>query len=130
MFKKFFGSAFPPFRNPVPPSEYTHYLFAVADPGFPREGANLLFGHFSRKLHENEENWTGGRVQIFYRPQTNLQEGNVFTPVCDSVDRGGGLCPGGFFLGGGSARGGQQTPSPKTTGYGQEAGILLECILV
>ena len=25
----------------------------------------------------------------FYRPQTKLQEGNGFTPVCDSVHRGG-----------------------------------------
>ena len=26
----------------------------------------------------------------FYRPQTKLREGNVFTPVCDSVHGGGG----------------------------------------
>ena len=31
-----------------------------------------------------------------------LQEGNVLTPVCDSVHRGGGaLCPGGLCPGGG-----------------------------
>ena len=38
-------------------------------------------------------------ISINYCPQTKLQEGNVFTPVCDSVYRGclcrGGLCPGG-----------------------------------
>ena len=29
---------------------------SATDPGFPRGGgANLLFNHFSRKLHENEE---------------------------------------------------------------------------
>ena len=27
----------------------------MADPGFPRGGANLLFDRFSRKLHENEK---------------------------------------------------------------------------
>ena len=32
----------------------------------------------------------------YYRPQTKLREGNVFTPACDSVHRGG-LCPGGFL---------------------------------
>ena len=35
-----------------------------------------------------------------YRPQTKLREGNVLTPVCDSVHsgvsvQGRGLCPGG-----------------------------------
>ena len=28
-----------------------------------------------------------------YRPQTKLREGNVFTPVCDSVHKGGGCNP-------------------------------------
>ena len=36
-------------------------------------------------------------------PATKLQEGNVFTPVCDSVHKGvsaqGGLCPRGSLLG-------------------------------
>ena len=36
--------------------------------------------------------------RIYYHPQTKLREGNVFTPVCDSVHRGssiqGGLCLG------------------------------------
>ena len=41
---------------------------------------------------------------LVYRPQTKLREGNVFTPVCDSVHRvgvsvQGGLCPEGFCLG-------------------------------
>ena len=40
----------------------------------------------------------------FYRPQTKLREGNVFTGVCDSVHGGcllpGGLVPGGLLLGG------------------------------
>ena len=58
----------------------------------------------------------------FYPPSTKLRQGNVFTPVCDSVHRGvsvqgdlfskegslskgvsvqGALCPGGLCLGGG-----------------------------
>ena len=36
--------------------------FSVADPGFPRGGANLLFGQFSQKLHENEEILSRGRI--------------------------------------------------------------------
>ena len=46
----------------------------------------------------------------FYRQKTKLREGNVFTPVCDSVHRGGslsrgvsvkgGLCPGFSVKGG------------------------------
>ena len=38
---------------------------------------------------------------IYYRPQTKLWEGNVFTPVCDSVHRGEGLWPGGSTRSGG-----------------------------
>ena len=53
----------------------------------------------------------------FYRPQTKLREGNVFTHVCDSVHKGGGgisvrvglcpgdLCPGGLYPVGVSVRG-------------------------
>ena len=37
--------------------------------------------------------------QDYYRPQTKLREGYVFTGVCDSVHRGGGGMRG--FLGGG-----------------------------
>ena len=32
-----------------------------------------------------------------YRPQTKLRKGYVFTPVCHSVHRGGGICPSGFW---------------------------------
>ena len=32
--------------------------------------------------------------------QRRLGQGNVFTPVCHSVHRGGGLHPGGLHLGG------------------------------
>ena len=52
--------------------------------------------HFSK--------WHGQEIDIFtWFEQTKLREGNVFTPVCDSVHRGslfrgfsvqGGLCPG------------------------------------
>ena len=33
-----------------------------------------------------------------YRSQTKLREGNVFTRVCDSIHREGGLCPGGVSV--------------------------------
>ena len=37
----------------------------------------------------------------FYRPQTKLREGNVFTGVCDSVHRGSVWSQGGAWSGGG-----------------------------
>ena len=41
-------------------------------------------------------------VRCSYFPQMKLWEGNVFTPVCDSVHSWvsvqGGLCPGGIFV--------------------------------
>ena len=40
------------------------------------------------------------KFDYFYRPQTKLREGNVFTGVCDSV-HGGCLVPGGVWSGGG-----------------------------
>ena len=48
-----------------------------------------------------------------------LWEGNVFTPVCDSVHPGGGLCPGDLCHG-----------DPPSTVEGCAVRILLECILV
>ena len=40
-----------------------------------------------------------------YHPQTKLREGNVFTPVCDSVHRGGVSVQGGSLSGGSLSRG-------------------------
>ena len=38
----------------------------------------------------------------YYRPQRSCGQGNIFTPVCHSVHRGGVLSPGGVLsLGGG-----------------------------
>ena len=48
----------------------------------------------------------------FYRPQTKLWKGNVFTLVCDSV-HSGGLCQG----------------DPPPYGNQRAVRILLECIL-
>ena len=78
-----------------------------------------------------------------YRPQTKLREGDVSTPVCDSVHRGGGLClsmlhkshdQGGLCPGGSLSRevSVRETPQTETSPYGKELAvrILLECILV
>ena len=83
-------------------------------------------------------------ILLFYRPQTKLREGNVFTLVCDSVHRGGvsvygrflsgeGVCPGGGCLCPAgvslSSRGVSVQGDPP---YSKERAvrILLECILV
>ena len=36
---------------------------------------------------------TGFLLVGFYRPQTKLRKGNVFTPVCQSFCLQGGVCP-------------------------------------
>ena len=60
-------------------------------------GSRLIAGRMARFLSS------------FYRPQTKLREGNVFTPVCDSVDGvgsvQGGFCPGGLCSEGALSRG-------------------------
>ena len=71
------------------------------------------------------------QYSIYYRLQTKLREGNVFTSVCDSVHGGGaclvsGVCSGGSLLGGGvpapggSAPGGADwwRPPPTATAAG------------
>ena len=57
-------------------------------------------------------------------PQTKLREGNVFTPVCDSVHKMGGSLSEGSSVQGVSVR---ETPM-----YGKERAIciLLECFLL
>ena len=77
-----------------------------------------------------------------YRSQTKLREGNVFTRVCDSIHREGGLCPGGSLsseslsrevsVQGGLCLGGSLLGGPPLPPYGYMwvVCILLECILV
>ena len=89
---------------------------------------------------------------LFLPPATKLRQGNVFTRVCDSVDRGGGsvpacltrshdhggLCPGGGGLcpEGVSVRRGISVQGGSLLGrippYGNEraVSILLECFFV
>ena len=61
------------------------------------------------------------KVWCYYRPQTKLREGNVFTGVCDSVHRGGRcLVPGGVWSRGvpgpgGSGPGGCLVETPPRT---------------
>ena len=51
-------------------------------------------------------------IEYFYRPQTKLREGNVFTPICDSVHGGGvGLYPSIQWAGGEHPPG--QIPPPR-----------------
>ena len=87
---------------------------------------------------------------LFFPPATKSLEGNVFTPVCDSVHRGGSLSRGGLCPGGGSlSRGVSHCPgwrgslsksrgslsrgiSVRSPPYSNVlvVSILLECILV
>ena len=70
---------------------------------------------------------------IQYRPQRKLREGNIFTPVCDSVHMGGGSLSTGSVKGS-LSRGSLTRASLSGRGcpYGKERAvrILLECILV
>ena len=96
-------------------------LVAVADPGFLRPNSLCLV---ERSLIVKRDLSFLCSVHVAgYRPQTKLREGNVFTPVCHSVHRGGSLS-GGYLSRGVSVR---ETPP-----YGNERAvrILLECILV
>ena len=59
-------------------------------------------------------------LHVNYHPQTKLREGSVFTPVCDSVHRGGGVSQ--HAMGRGSAQGGclargVYTPCPLHAGH-------------
>ena len=77
-------------------------------------------------------------------PAPKLRQGNVFTPVCGSVHRRGGLCPGGSLSGevsvqevGGLCPGGlcpgeslSGRPPLLPYGYVRAVHILLVCILV
>ena len=59
----------------------------AADPGFPRLGApTYYFAKFRRKLHENEENWMGGRG---HAPKILLCRSATVIAIC-----GCDACPG------------------------------------
>ena len=68
----------------------------------------------------------------FYRPQRSLRQGNVFTPVCDSVHRRGGLCPSGrgvclgrgYLSQGVLCQGDPSGQTPRTVKSGQYASYL------
>ena len=69
-----------------------------------------------------------------YHPQMKLREGNVFTPVCDSVHRGMVCIPAGVVSAWGWPPGTPGHPSPGQTPPRRQlkraVRILLECILV
>ena len=62
---------------------------------------------FPLHVFDSDVEW----ILIFTGRKRSLGQGNVFTPVCHSVHRGG-LHPGGLHPGGSASRGGRQTPSP------------------
>ena len=63
-----------------------------------------------------------GAKTYYYRPQTTLWEGNVFTPVCDSVHWGGVVSVQGVSV--------MEIPHPPVMVEERVVSILLECILV
>ena len=74
----------------------------------------------------------------FYRPKRSFGQGNIFTPLCHSVHRGGGLARRPPRLDGGTPPGWRTPPDgepPPGSGlrhtvYDRPVRILLECILV
>ena len=85
------------------------------------------------------------RQSVHYHPQMMLRKGNDFTPVCDSVQRGGGQPPGRHPLSQTPPWADTHTPPRQTQPPGQTplpgqtparqplqstVCILLECILV
>ena len=85
------------------------------------------FRVFSVWMHPNQI--TSLSLSLHYRPQLKLREGNVFTPVCDSV-HGGSLCPRASLSGGSLSMG--VTIRETSTPHGKERAVRipLECILV
>ena len=72
-------------------------------------------------------------ILFFYRPQTKLREGYVFTPVCDSVYRGGGVSQHASQVTWQTHTLGRHPPeqTPPSRMVNERAvRILLECILV
>ena len=100
---------------------FTLPFLSVISPSFPLHSANVQGSNFSN-----------------YRLQTKLREGNVFTPVCDSVHRGVGVYPSmQWAMGCTSSRQIplgrhplRQTPLPLRWPLKRAVRILLECILV
>ena len=69
--------------------ERTGEVVPVADPGFPRgapperEGAPTYYlAKICRRVHANEENWTGGRRLKFYYLDPSLGRAGVLASVC------------------------------------------------
>ena len=72
-------------------------------------------------------------MHYFYRPQTKLREGYVFTAVCDSIHGGGGVCLSACWDA--TPTPGADTPLPAQCMLGDTVNkwavcILLECNLV
>ena len=61
-----------------------------------RELSNTVsrpFGNTSRLMTK-----CPSRIKFYYRPQTKLRKGNVFTPVCQSFCSGGGCLPSAYWV--------------------------------
>ena len=79
---------------------------------FWKEKPSLISLILNTKLEKHDRGWLclvlcqviSVMSDFYCRPQTKVWEGNVFTPVCDSFERGS-LCQRGFLLGGGYPKG-------------------------
>ena len=71
-------------------------------------------------------------TETYLPPATKLRQGNVFTPVCDSVHREGGLCLGGLCPGPGwiSVWGGALSRQGSVGGVSVQEGLCPEGVSV
>ena len=93
----------------------------------PREGTPA-HGDCQVGTHTTDNHFNNGPREYFYCPQLKFRKDNVFTPVCDSVHRGGGRCT---PLWADNALGWHPRPPPPTRWVLKRVvRILLECILI
>ena len=102
---------------------YSSVLFTVR-----KQNCGKLMFSVSHSVHRRGVSLTETGMYSCYRPQRSLGQGNIFTAVCDSVNRGeGSRSP---PKEADTPPRGRHPPPPPDTVIERPVRILLECILV